>query len=165
MVSLIALLFCFNCYSQFVRTGVKDGVTYITPCIENFTYLSTVSESTFATIMNEYHYSEDGGSAQWYSYTASLDNFLVHAVTNFDYAYGGKSIISWIPQSEMYPHTALQDIYRKLRPHYVRKDGGKELFAFNYDGKAFGVIICKKEKFYIIRTNYLGAADSRLKNL
>ena len=163
--ALIALFFCFNSYSQSVISGVKDGVSYITPCVENFAYLSTVSQSTFARIMDEYHYSESGGSAQWYSYTASLDNFMVHAATNYDYAYGGGAIICWIPKAEMYPYTAIQDIYRKLRPHYVRRDQDGELFAFNYNGKAFGCIIINSDKFYVIRTNYFGAADSRLQIL
>lgn len=146
-------------------TGVKDGVTYIKPCVENFAYLSTVSESTFDITMRDYYYAEGDGSAQWRSYTASLDNYLVHAVSNYDYAYGGKSIICWIPKSEMYPHTAVRDIYNKLRPHFLRRENGGELFAFNYDGKAFSCIIVNNEKFYIIRTNYYGSADSRLKNL
>lgn len=115
--------------------------------------------------MNQYHYSEGESNAQWYSYTASLDNFLVHAVTNFSFACSGRAVIGWLPKSEMYPKTAMQDMYNKLRPHFLRNENGEELFAFNYDGKAFGCIIKNSGKFYIVRVNYYGNADGRLKNL
>lgn len=161
----MVLVLSFNCHAQFVITGIKDGVKYIMPCVENFARLSTLSESAFASIMMDYHYSEGESSAQWYSYTASIDNYLVHAVSNYDYAYGGKSVICWIPKSEMYPETAVQDIYRKLRPYFLKRDDAGDLFAFNYDGKAFGCIISNREKIYIIRTNYFGSADGRLGSL
>lgn len=102
-LSIIAIFICLNSFSQFVITGTKQGVNYIKPCIENFAYMSTLDYTTFSRYMEQYHYSEGESNAQWYSYTASLDNFLVHAVTNFNYAYGGRSIICWIPKSEMYP--------------------------------------------------------------
>lgn len=164
-LSIIAIFFCLNSFSQFVIIGTKQGVNYIKPCIENFAYMSTLDYTTFSRYMEQYHYSEGESNAQWYSYTASLDNFLVHAVTNFSYAYGGRSIICWIPKSEMYPKTAMQDIYQKLRPHFLRNENGGELFAFNYDGKAFGCIIMNQSEFYVIRMNYYGNSDKRLKNL
>lgn len=165
VLTLFVIALCFNCYSQFIITGTKNGVTYIKPCLENFTYMSTLDHYTFSGYMNQYHYSEGESDAQWYSYVASLDNYVAHAVTNFDFAYRGGTIICWLPKSELYPRTAIQDIYQRLRPHFLRREDGGELFAFNYKGKAFGCIIVNQTNNYILNMTYFGKSDNRLKEL
>lgn len=158
---LASVLVYISCFSQ-IRTGIKDNVTYIVPTIENFITLCNCSESEFVSYMKRYNYSEENSNAKWISYSASLDNFLVHAVVNFDYAYGGNSIISWLPKGEIYPSNAVSNMYRKLRPHYLRMEEQSEVFAFNYRGKAYGVMIQNCDKAYIIRVICFGTSDSRL---
>ena len=115
--------------------------------------------------MKQYHYSEQNSNAQWISYSASPDNFLVHAVVNFDYAYGGKSIIAWLPKDEIYPQNTIPEMYRKLRPHYLRTEDQSEVFAFNYRGKAYGVMVQNYDKTYIILVISFGQSDNRLSEL
>lgn len=161
---IVGLILSLQAMAQ-VQTGVKDNVTYIVPSVENFITLCNCSQSEFQSIMKRYHYSENESSAQWMSYMASLDNFLVHAVIYFDYAYGGGSLISWLPKDEMYPRDAMSTIYSKLRPHYIGMEDGLEKFAFNYRGYAYGMMISNTDKAYIIRTIRFGAVDSRLSEL
>ncbi len=164
IILFIGLVLSLQAMGQ-VQTGVKDNVTYIVPSVENFITLCNCSQAEFQSIMNRYHYSENGSSAQWLSYMASLDNFLVHAVTNFDYSYGGGNLISWLPKDEMYPRDAMSTIYSKLRPHYIGMEDGLEKFAFNYKGFAYGMMISNTDKAYIIRTIRFSTADSRLSEL
>lgn len=163
--AIIGLILSIQAFGQ-VQTGVKDNVTYIVPSVENFITLCDCSQSEFETIMRRYHYSENDSSAEWLSYMASLDNFLVHAVVNFDYGYGGGTLISWLPKEEVYPRNAMSTIYSKIRPHYIGTDeDGLEKFAFNYRGSAYGILVRNAEKAYIVRTINFGAADSRLTEL
>lgn len=160
----VSALLCISCFPQ-ILTGTKDNVTYIVPTIENFITLCNCSESEFASYMKQYHYSEQNSTAQWISYSASLDNFIAHAVVNFDYAYGGKSIIAWLPKDDFYPKNAVSEMYRKLRPHYLRTEDQTEVFAFNYGEKAYGVMIQNNDKFYIIRIINFEHSDNRLSEL
>lgn len=159
-----SILISIGCYSQ-IQTEVKDNVPIILPTLENFISLCDCSESEFVSYMKMYNYSEKNSSAQWISYNASLDHYMVHAVVDFEYAYGGNSIIAWLNKSEMYPSTAMSDIYRKLRPHYIRTEDQTENFAFNHKGKAYGVMVQNIDIAYVIRVINFGHADSRLSEL
>jgi len=153
----------FYCFSQ-IKTGVKDGVTYICPTIENFMLMSRYQERDFDALMNKYHYSIIDESAKIRAYCASLDNFIVHAVVNFDYKFGG-GINVWIPKTQMYPQTAIRDLYQKLRPHYQKTENDIEFFAFNYGNRAYGVTVSKTEEQYIISIIPFNVPDDRISEM
>lgn len=161
---IVFLTICYNSFGQ-VQTDIKDGVTYIIPNIENLISLCNCTEDQFMNIMTKYHYSDNESDAQWIKCMASIDNYLVHAVTNFDYYYKGGVIISWHPKNEMYPKSSVSEILRRLRPHFMRNEDDTDFFAFNYKGNAYGVMMVNDGNFYIIRTSNLGNSDSRLSEL
>jgi hypothetical protein len=170
MKKIILLLFLafstFTCYGQ-INSGVKDGVPYISPTIKNFITLTNCSYREFSEIMDKYNYSAKDSYSEYVTYSASLDNYLVHAVSVafFDYFYKGGSIVVWITKDEMYPASTMSDIYSQLRSHYIRSEGQTELYAFNYRGKAYGIMLKKESKAYILRMIDYGKADSRLSEL
>ena len=162
---LISTIICLSCCAQSLRTGVKGRVTYITPCIENFIYLCNLGQSEFNNTMKQYHYSDPKYRDSWLSYMASLDNFIVHAVMYFDYNISGNSIVCTLPKDQMYPTTAMSDIYGRLRPHYFRNEDGIDYYAFNYNGHAYGVMIKDNGDDYYVRIDHCGYSDERISEL
>ena len=161
----ISTIICLSCCAQTLRTGVKERVTYITPCIENFIYLCNLNQSEFDNTMKQYHYSGPKRMDSWLNYMASLDNFIVHAVIIFDYSIDGDCIVCTLPKDQMYPKTAMSDIYGRLRPHYLRNEAGLDYYAFNYVGHAYGIMIKDDGDDYLIRVNHFGYSDERISEL
>jgi len=150
--------------AQSLDYATKDNVKVILPTVNNLITLNNSSESNFISLMKHYGYYEDSGSnGEGISYSNGIDGFLVHASTTFYYFVGGRGVLCWVPEKEMYPATSINDLYRSLRPYYVGKAEGAEKFAFNKSGKSYAIMI-KYQGTYIIRIFSFGKADSRLKD-
>ncbi len=163
LIALFLLSIC-TCYSQ-IKIDVKENITYIVPNIENMILLCNSSENTFRAIMEKYGYQEEGMSAQYISYHPNVLHYMIKAATIFNYHCTGDSVNMGISIDHESPRGSIAELYNKLRPHFVRKDGIKELFAFTYKGTSYVLSIARDDSFCITQIIRCQDYDNRLSEI